>query len=71
MNYMTVAQLYEWTKERGLENKCILTFNNYGELSHYVDSGEIEVKGEDLVIQLVENQLFLCKNGLQLSSIMI
>lgn len=54
MNYMTVAQLYEWTKERGLENKCILTFDNYGELCHYVDSGEIEVRGEDLVIQLVE-----------------
>ena len=54
MNYMTVAQLYEWAKERGLENKCILTFNNYGELCHYVDSDEIEVKDEDLVIQLVE-----------------
>lgn len=50
MNYMTVTQLYKWAKERGLENKCILTFDNYGELCHYVDSDEIEVKGEDLVI---------------------
>lgn len=50
MNYMTVAQLYEWAKERSLENKCILTFNNYCELCHYVDSDEIKVKGEDLVI---------------------
>lgn len=50
MQYMTVAQLYEWANERGLENKCILTYNNYGELFHYIDSDEIEVRGEDLVI---------------------
>lgn len=48
--YLTVAQLYEWAKERGLENKCILTYDSYGELCHYVDSDEIEVKDEDLVI---------------------
>lgn len=50
MQYMTVAQLYEWAKERGLENKCILTFDNCGELCRYADSDEIEVRGEDLVI---------------------
>ena len=52
MQYMTVEELYTWAKKRNLEKLPILTYDNYGELCHYVDSDQIEIsETNDLIIQ--------------------
>lgn len=51
MQYMTVEELYTWAKKRNLEKLPILTYDNYRELCHYVDSDQIEVsETNDLII---------------------
>ena len=52
MDYMTAEDLYNWAKERNLEKLPILTYDNYGELCHYISSDLIDVsETDDLVIQ--------------------
>lgn len=51
MDYMTAEDLYLWAKERNLEKLPILTYDNYGELCHYISSDLIGVsETDDLVI---------------------
>lgn len=50
MDYMTAEDLYLWAKERNLEKLPILTYDNYGELCHSVDSELIKVRDDNLVI---------------------
>ena len=47
INYMTVEELYNWAKARNLEKKTIITFDEYGDLDHYVSSDQIEVTDTD------------------------
>lgn len=47
INYMTVEELYNWAKARNLEKKTIITYDNYGELNHYIFSDEIDVTDTD------------------------
>lgn len=47
ISYMTVEELYQWAKARNLEKKTIVTYDNYGELNHYISSDEIEVRNTD------------------------
>ena len=47
INYMTVEELYQWAKARNLEKKTIITYDNYGELNHYISSDLIEVTDTD------------------------
>lgn len=47
ISYMTVEELYQWAKARNLEKRTIVTFDNYGELCHYISSNEIEVRNTD------------------------
>ena len=47
ISYMTVEELYQWAKARNLEKRTIVTFDNYGELCHYISSDEIEVRNTD------------------------
>lgn len=52
MDYMTAEDLYLWAKERNLEKLPILTYDNCGELCHYISSDLIDVsETDDLVIQ--------------------
>ena len=51
MDYMTAEDLYLWAKERNLEKLPILTYDNCGELCHYISSDLIDVsETDDLVI---------------------
>lgn len=47
INYMTVEELYQWAKARNLEKKTIITYDNYGELNHYISSDMIDVTDTD------------------------
>ena len=47
IRYMTVEELYNWAKARNLEKKTIVTFDNYGELCHYISSDQIKVTSHD------------------------
>ena len=47
INYMTVEELYNWAKARNLEKKTIITYDNYGELNHYIFSDQITVTSHD------------------------
>lgn len=47
IKYMTVEELYQWAKARNLEKKTIITYDNYGELNHYISSDEIDVTDTD------------------------
>lgn len=47
INYMTVEELYQWAKARNLEKKTIITYDNYGELNHYISSDLIDVTDTD------------------------
>lgn len=47
ISYMTVEELYQWAKARNLEKRTIVTFDNCGELCHYISSDEIEVRNTD------------------------
>lgn len=47
INYMTVEELYDWAKARNLEKKTIVTFDNYGELCHYISSDQIDITDTD------------------------
>ena len=47
IGYMTVEELYQWAKSRNLEKRTIVTYDNYGELCHYISSDEIEVRNTD------------------------
>lgn len=47
IRYMTVEDLYKWTKARNLEKKTIVTYDNYGELNHYISSDLINVTDTD------------------------
>ena len=47
IKYMTVEELYQWTKARNLEKKTIITYDNYGELNHYISSDLIDVTDTD------------------------
>ena len=47
INYMTVEELYNWAKARNLEKKTIITFDEYGDLDHYVSPDQIEVTDTD------------------------
>lgn len=47
LRYMTVEELYQWAKARNLEKKTIVTYDNYGELNHYIFSDEIDVTDTD------------------------
>ena len=44
---MTVEELYQWAKARNLEKKTIITYDNYGELNHYISSDLIDVTDTD------------------------
>lgn len=47
IKYMTVEELYQWAKARNLEKKTIITYDNYGELNHYISSDMIDVTDTD------------------------
>lgn len=47
ISYMTVEELYQWAKARNLEKKTIITYDEYGDLDHYVSSDQIEVTDTD------------------------
>lgn len=47
INCMTVEELYRWAKARNLEKKTIITYDNYGELNHYISSDLIDVTDTD------------------------
>lgn len=47
ISYMTVEELYQWAKARNLEKKTIITYDNYGELCHYISSDLIDVTDTD------------------------
>lgn len=47
INYMTVEELYQWAKARNLEKMTIITYDNYGELNHYISSDMIDVTDTD------------------------
>lgn len=47
IKYMTVEELHQWAKARNLEKKTIITYDNYGELNHYISSDEIYVTDTD------------------------
>ena len=50
IEYMTVEELYQWAKARNLEKKTIVTYDNYGELNHYVSSDLIDVTPTDELV---------------------
>ncbi len=47
IKYMTVEELHQWAKARNLEKKTIITYDNYGELNHYISSDLIDVTETD------------------------
>lgn len=47
IKYMTVEELYRWAKSRNLEKRTIVTYDNYGELNHYISSDLIDVTDTD------------------------
>lgn len=47
IKYMTVEELYRWAKARNLEKKTIITYDDCGELNHYISSDLIDVTDTD------------------------
>lgn len=47
ISYMTVEEPYQCAKARNLEKKTIITYDNYGELNHYISSDLIDVTDTD------------------------